>query len=144
MFEPAQQRRFLGAGGVAQAEIRHRQAQQIVTGYLRRYHTSNDIGVAVELRPKLFDQGGLTGADFAGDDDEAFLLGQAIDQMRDRPAVPAGAEEESAVGCQQEWQAGKVVVFVENGVRSKGFRDAEDQHVLVEAEDGRRGLPLQQ
>ena len=83
-------------------KVGHRQPQQIVARDLRRHDARNDIGVAVELRPKLLDQRGLAGADLAGDDDEAFLLRQPVDQMRDRPAVPARSEEEPAVGRQQE------------------------------------------
>ena len=96
-------------------EIGHRQAQQVVARDLRGDDAGDRIGVAVELRPELLDQRGLAGADLAGDDDEALLLRQPVDQVRDRPAVPAGAEEEPAVGRQLERDAGEIVEVLVHG-----------------------------
>jgi hypothetical protein len=57
----------------------------------------------------MLDQGRLPGAHFAGDDDEAFLLAQPVDQVRDRARMAAGAEEEAAVRRQLEGNAGEPV-----------------------------------
>ena len=117
----------------AQAEIGHHQAQQVVAGHLRGDDARHDVGAAVELRPELLDQRRLAGADLAGDDDEAFLLRQPVDQMRDRAAVAAGAEEEPAVGGQLERDAGEVVKFLVHGAASKLLGDSDQDQVLIVA-----------
>ena len=47
MFEPAKQRGFVGPGRVPEAEIRHRQAQQIITRDLGGYHARENEAGAV-------------------------------------------------------------------------------------------------
>ena len=105
-LEATQQRRLVGAAIVGHAEIGHREAQQVVAGDPRGDDARHHVAVPVELRPELLDQRGLAGADLAGDDDEAFLLRQTIDQVRDRAAVAARAEEEPAVGRELKGNAG--------------------------------------
>jgi hypothetical protein len=63
----------------------------------------------LELRPQMLDQRGLAGAHLAGDDDEALLLAQPVDEVRDGARMPAAAEEEAVVRRELEWDAGELV-----------------------------------
>ncbi len=98
----ALQQRGLAETFVGQAEPGHRQPEQILFGHLRRVDAGDRVGFRVHLRAEPLDQGRLAGADFAGDDDKALALGEAIVQMGNRLAVPAAAEKESAVRRQLE------------------------------------------
>ena len=51
----------------------------------------------------------LAGADLAGDDDEAFVLVQAVFEVRHRAPVLPAAEEERRVGIELEGLAGEPV-----------------------------------
>jgi hypothetical protein len=73
------------------------------------------IGVAVELAQQPLDQRGLARAHLAGDDDEAFALGQSEGQVRDRPAVSAAAIEEAGIRGELKGRSGEVVVALVHG-----------------------------
>ena len=131
LFVAHQQRRLVGADLGFQPEPGHGQPQEVVARYARGHDARHHVGIAVELGPELLDQRGFAGADFPGYDDETFFLGQPVHQMRDGPAVAAGAEKESAVRRQQEGQAGQVVEFLVHDGLSELLGDAEDEDILV-------------
>ena len=118
MFVTHQQRCLVAADIGLPPETGHGQTQQIVAGHAGGDDAGHDVGAAVELGPQLFDQRRFAGPDLPGNDDEAFFLRQAVDQMRDGAAVPAGAEEKSAIRRQQERQSGQAIEFlVHEGTR---------------------------
>src|SRR5215831_10403385 len=63
--------------------------------------------VAVQVFEEAANDGRLARADFAGNDDEAFTLVNAVLQIRVRALVPAAAEEEGRVGIELERLTGQ-------------------------------------
>ena len=64
---------------------------------------------AIELLEEAADDRRLAGADFAGDDDEAFALVEPVLQICKRALVPAAAEEERRIGVELKGLAGQPV-----------------------------------
>jgi hypothetical protein len=95
ILEVFQQRR-LGQAFVLQAERGGDAAQGVFGVELGRHQLRRDQVLRVELAEQVAHQRGLAGADLAGDDDEALAQRQAVVQIRHRPLVPLGPEEESA------------------------------------------------
>jgi hypothetical protein len=98
---------------VLQPERGGHAAQRVVGVELGRHQLRGHQVVGLELAKQVAHQRGLAGADFAGDDDEALAERQAVIQIRHRPLVPLGAEEETRVGIELKRLGAKaVIVFV--------------------------------
>ena len=80
---------------------------------LRRVHArvqdQRDLGVVRLLGQQRADDGGLAGADFAGELDEAAGLGDAIDQVRQRLGVATAEEQVARVRRDREGLLGQAV-----------------------------------
>src|SRR5215469_3511293 len=70
----------------------------------------------IELGEEMADEGGLAGADLAGDDDEALALVQAVLQIGDSLLMAGGAKEEARVGAELERLAAQLVEVVIHGI----------------------------
>ena len=85
--------------------------QKIVSGELRRHDLCGDERVLVDRRQQIVDEDGFAGADFPGDDDKAFRMMEAIDQIRHRLPVHRALEKEPSIRGELEGSGGKPVKF---------------------------------
>ena len=67
---------------------------------------------AIEFLEQVAHQGGLAGADAAGDDDEPLSLLQAVAQVGHGPVVPLAVEEELVIRGQLEGLTLEVIEVV--------------------------------
>ena len=88
-----------------------RKAEDIIAFDLGRNELDYGHPRRIEPLHEQADQRGFAGADFAGHDDEAFCLLQAIAQIRHRLFVRAAFEPESRVGRQREGRCGQAVMI---------------------------------
>jgi hypothetical protein len=117
-LEAPQQRRLVGAF-LVDAEGGGDHAQHVVGTELGIGDLGGDVFAAVELAQQVLDDGGLSGADIAGDDDEALALAETIGQMGHRLGVSGTGEEKARIRRQLEGQSGELVEFsIHRDVRS--------------------------
>ncbi|MNE59365.1 hypothetical protein D3C80_1544520 [compost metagenome] len=74
-----------------------------------------DVAVLRHLLQQTAAQGGLAGADLAGEQHEAAVDAQAIEQMGQRLAVPLAHEQVARVGRDREGSLGQAEMLVVHG-----------------------------
>src|ERR1700730_957606 len=108
--DPLQQR-TLGEPFLGNSEPACDEMQKIVSGELRRHDLCLDERALVDRRQQIVDQDGLAGADFPGDDDEAFGMMEAIDEIGHRLPVNRALEKEPSIRGELERSSRKLVKF---------------------------------
>ena len=106
----ARQQVGLARALVRQAEGRHHHAQGVVRVEVGVDDVRGHDLVGGQPVEQVAHQRGFTGTDFAGDDDEAFALRQAVLEVGHGALVALAAEEEVRVGTQLEGFGGEFVV----------------------------------
>jgi len=85
--------------------------QKIVSGELRRHDLRGDERALVNRRQQIVDEDRFAGADFSGDDDEAFRMMEAIDYIGHRLSVHRALEKEPSIRGELERSGGKPIKF---------------------------------
>jgi hypothetical protein len=106
----ARQQVGLARAFVRQAEGRDHHAQRVVRIQVGVDDVGGDDLVGGQAVEQVAHQRGLAGTDFAGDDDEALALRQAVLEVGHGALVALAAEEEVRIGAQLEGLGGKSVV----------------------------------
>src|SRR6266446_2607585 len=108
--DPLQQR-ALGEPFLGNSEPACDEMQKIVSGELRRHDLYGDKRALVDRRQQIVDEDSFAGADFRGDDDKAFRMMEAIDQIGHGLAVHRALEKEPSIRGELERSGGKPVKF---------------------------------
>ena len=100
------------------------EAQQFRRLDLCRHHPRHGMALGGEFGAEPFDQGGLARAHLAGDDNEAFALRQAVEQMRIGAAVRRAGEEQPHIRRHPEGLLVESIHVEIHGAASEGSAQA--------------------
>ena len=81
--------------------------QQVLRVELGRHQLCGDEPAGIDLFEQAAHQRGLAGADFSGDDDEAFALMHAVLEVGEGALVSATAVEKGGIGIELKGLAGQ-------------------------------------
>jgi hypothetical protein len=115
---------------VADAESRGDHAQGILGVKLRADQLGGHHFLGIEIVEQAAHDRRLAGTHLAGNDDEAFVLIQAILQVSHRPPVLFAGEIERGIGIELKGLAGQAIERLVHVARSETVREGTGQRAL--------------